>query len=327
MNTSPFKRLLSGSLAALIAACGGGGGGGGTIADAGIGGSGITSVGVVTAIGSITVNGVKFDTQGAIVTVDAAPGLESDLKVGLVANVTGTLNGDGVTGKAARVEVDHELKGSTDSAPVITTTGGTFTVFSQLVLVDGSTVFGNASALADFPPGTAVEVSGFRDSGGQVRATRVEKKAAAPATIEVKGAIGNVNNSASTFTLGTLGVSFGGAQRINFPAAGLSNGLLVEVKAPPPSGGVLTATSVEVRSGGLGQVSGEVHLEGFMNGLTGSAPNFSFTVNGQNVTSNASTDYDNGASGNLVNNIRVEVEGQISGGVLVATKVKFKEKN
>jgi hypothetical protein len=326
MNTSPFKRLLSGSLAALIAACGGGGGGGGgTIADAGIGGSGITSVGVVTAVGSITVNGVKFDTQGATVIVDDAHGQDSDLKIGLVANVTGTLNRDGVTGKATRVEINNELKGSTDSAPVITASGGTFTVFSQLVLVDGNTVFGNASTLADFPAGTAVEVSGLRDSGGQVLATRVEKKAAAPAAIEVKGTIDKVN--ASTFTLGALSVNFGAAQRINFPATGLSNGLLVEVKAPPPSGGVLTAASVEVRSGGLGQVSGEVHLEGFMNGLTGSAPNFSFTVNGQNVTSNASTDYDNGASGNLVNNIRVEVEGQISGGVLVATKVKFKEKN
>jgi hypothetical protein len=282
---------------------------------------------VVTAVGSITVNGVKFDTQGATVIVDDVPGQNSDLKVGLVANVTGTLNNDGVTGKAARVEIDNELKGSTDSAPVITATGGTFTVFSQLVLVDGNTVFGNASTLADFPAGTAVEVSGFRDSGGQVLATRVEKKAAAPATIEVKGTIDNVNNSASTFTLGTLSVNFGGAQRINFPAAGLSNGLLVEVKAPPPSGGVLTATSVEVRSGGLGQISGEVHLEGFMQGLAGSAPNFSFSVNGQNVTTNSSTEYEDGASGNLANNIRVEIEGQISGGTLVAKKVEFKEKN
>jgi hypothetical protein len=176
-----------------------------------------------------------------------------------------------VSGKAARVAVDNELKGTLDAAPAITATGGTFAVFGQVVIVDGNTVFGNATGLADFVAGTPVEVSGFRDAGGQVRATLVEKKAA-PANIKVKGTISNVNNGATTFTLGALSVNFAGAQRKNFPAAGLSNGLLVEVKGPPPQAGVLTATSVEVRSGGLGQVSGEVRLEGFVNGLAGSAP-------------------------------------------------------
>jgi hypothetical protein len=327
MDTSFFKRLFTGSLVALIAACGSGGGGGAMVGGVGIGGSGITSVGAVTAIGSITVNGVKFQTLGATVTVDSAPGLESDLKVGLVTKTTGTLNSDGVTGTATRVDIDNELKGTVDSAPAITASGGNFSVFGQVVLVDANTVFGNATGLADLIAGTPVEVSGFRDGGGQVRATRVERTAAVPATIEVKGTISNVNNGASTFTLGALSVDFAGAQRINFPAAGLSNGLLVEVKsASLPSAGVLTATSVEVLSGGLGQVSGEVRLEGIMSGLAGSAPNFSFSVNGQNVTANAATAYDSGTSANLANNIRVEVEGQISAGVLVATRVKFEEK-
>src|SRR5471032_2725419 len=328
MNTKLFKSLLVGFLAALMAAaCGGGGGGGGMVAGVGIGGSGITSVGLVTAVGSITVNGVKLDTQSAAVTVDGAGSQQSDLKVGLVTTVTGTLNSDGVTGKATSVDVDNELKGTLDSAPTITPTGGTFSVFGQLVLVDANTVFGNATGLADFSAGTPVEVSGFRNDSGQVQATRVEKNTAVPATSEVKGTIITVNNSASTFTLGTLTVNFANAQHVNFPAGGLSTGLLVEVKGPQPSAGALTATSVEVKSGELGPVSGEVRLEGFVNGLAGSTPNFSFSVNGQSVTINASTAYDSGTSANLANNNRVEVEGQISGGVLLATKVKFEEKN
>src|SRR5471030_2014376 len=126
MNSSLFKSLLVGSVAALMAAACGGGGGGGMVAGVGIGGSGITSVGLVTAVGSITVNGVKFDTQGAAVTVDGVGGHDSDLKVGLVTTVTGTLNSDGVTGKATSVEVDNELKGTLDALPIITTTGGSF---------------------------------------------------------------------------------------------------------------------------------------------------------------------------------------------------------
>lgn len=326
MNKPYFMGLLIALLAALMTACGGGGGG--SVADAGIGGSGITSVGSVTAVGSITVNGVKFDTQGATVTVDDIPGVESDLQVGQVVKITGTLNSDRVTGKSTKVEVDNELKGTVDAAPVITASGGTFTVFGQIVVVDGNTVFANATGLTDFTVGTPVEVSGFRDPSGLVRATRVEKKAAVPAAIKVTGTISNVNNGASTFTLGSLTVNFAGAQRINFPAAGLSNGLFVEVKAAAlPSGGVLTATSVEVRVVGLGQVSGEAEIEGFINGLSGSAPSFSFAVNGQNVTTNVSTAYDRGTSANLANNIRVEVEGQISNGTLVAAKVQFRQQN
>ena len=324
MNTSLFKSLLIGSLAALITACGGGGGG--SIADAGIGGSGITSVGSVTAIGSITVNGVKFDTLGATVTIDDVSGVEGDLKVGLVTKTTGTLNNDRVTGKATRVEVSNELKGTVDAPPVIT--AGTFIVFRQVVVVDANTVFDNATGLADLTIGMPVEVSGFRDATGQVRATRVEKKASVPATFEVKGMIGTVDNVAKTFTLGNLTVNFANAPPINLPASGLlTPNLPVEVKATSaPVAGVLTATSVEVRAGGLGQISGEVRLEGIMNGLTGSAPVFSFTVNGQNVSTNSNTAYDKGTFANLVNNIQVEVEGQITNGVLVAAKVKFEEK-
>jgi len=325
MNTSVVKSFFMGCLAVLIAACGAGGGA--MFADVGIGGSGITSFGLVTAVGSITVNGVKFDTQGASIDIDDVPGVESDLKVGLVANVTGTLNSDRVSGKATRVVIDNELKGSVDSAPIITANGGTFSVFGQLVIVDDNTVFGNAIGLADFPPGTAVEVSGFPDSTGQVRATRIEKKDVPAASNKFKGTVRNLNTSAKTFTLGALSVNYALAQQINFPAAGLSNGLSVEVMATsPPSAGVLNASSVEVRSGGLGQVSGEGHIEGIVNGKAGNAPNFGFSVNGQNVATNGNTDYEDGASGNLANDVRVEIEGQIFSGVLVAAKVKFEEK-
>jgi hypothetical protein len=329
MNTRLVKRYLIACLAALVVGCGGGGGaGGGTLAGVGIGGSGITSFGAVTAIGSITVNGVKFDTQGAAVTIDDATGQENDLKVGLVVSVSGTLNNDRVTGKATRVGVDNELNGTVDAAPTITPGGGTFAVFGQTVVVDGNTVFGNATGLADLSAGTALEVSGFPDSSGQVRATRVEKKDAPAASSKSKGIASNVNTSARTFTLGTLSVNYAGAQQINFPAGGLSNGLSVVVRSnSQPSGGVFTASSVEVRAGGFGQASGEGQIEGIMNGLAGSAPNFSFSVDGQNVAVNGGTAYETGSSANLANNARVEVEGQIAGGVLVATKVKFKESN
>ena len=56
-------------LVVFIAACGGGSGGGGTVASGGIGGTGVTS-GTVSGFGSIFVNGIEFDTDGASRDVD-----------------------------------------------------------------------------------------------------------------------------------------------------------------------------------------------------------------------------------------------------------------
>ena len=94
-----------------------------------------------------------------------------------------------------------------------------------------------------------------------------------------------------------------------------------------PSAGVLTASSVEVKSGGLGQVTGEVRLEGLLTGLAGNTPVFTFNINGQPVSTNTATTYSGGTSAILANNTRVEVEGQIANGTLVAAKVKFEDRD
>jgi hypothetical protein len=66
----------------------------------------------------------------------------------------------------------------------------------------------------------------------------------------------------------------------------------------------------------------EVEIEGFVADLSGDT----FSVNGVvvSVASLLDSGYENGAKTNLVNNVRVEVEGKITNGVLIAQKVKFK---
>jgi hypothetical protein len=281
-------------------------------------------VGRVAAIGSVVVNGVRFSTSGASITVDDSAGRpESELKVGMIARVRGTINSDNLTGSATSVEIDNEIKGPLDAAPTITATGGSFSVFGITILVDNLTVFDNVAGLSGIAAGAFVEVDGLRNAAGNLVASRVELKTQAVSAGELTGSIGNVTTT--TFQLGATTFNYASAILSNVPASGLSNGMLVEVKFNTPAqAGVVTATRVEVITGGVGADNGaRVEVEGYIANLSGS----NFNVAGQPVTVTSSTVYEGGTQASLANDLKVEVEGTIASGVLTATKVQFKAAN
>ena len=90
----------------FLSACMGGGEGG-----TGATGSGDISRGQITGFGSIFVNGVEFETTDSSISLDGASGTESDLKLGMVVTVTGTINPDRLTGKADTVSVEEVIQG------------------------------------------------------------------------------------------------------------------------------------------------------------------------------------------------------------------------
>ena len=104
--TLVWRVALAAALSFTLAACGGGGS-----ADGGTGGTGI-SIGVMTT-GSTIVGGVRFDDTTAIITIDDTPKTASiDLRDGMVVKVLGTVNADGVTGTAQRIEAQIEVRGA-----------------------------------------------------------------------------------------------------------------------------------------------------------------------------------------------------------------------
>ena len=68
--------------------------------------------GTVTAFGSVVVNGVRYDTAGATFTIDGAPGMESDLGLGDVVLIEGSIDSSGTTGTADNVTYDDAVEGS-----------------------------------------------------------------------------------------------------------------------------------------------------------------------------------------------------------------------
>ena len=326
--------VLSLAASTLVAACGGGGGGGD---DGGGGGTNppppppsATStvvVGAITGFGSIFVNGIEFETSEASFSIDDDPGVESELAVGDVVRISGTIDDDGTAGTADEVTFDHEVEGPITSIdPAV----GTIVVLGQTVLIDADTVFDDRFAdpsINGLAVGDAVEVSGFADASGAIRASRIEPTEAGE-ELEVHGTVAGLDTAAQTFELNGLVVDYSSATLDDFASGEPANGDSVEVHGSSlGANGELVATRVELDDDAFDDLGEDMQVE--VEGLiTRFASAGDFDVAGQPVRTDAGTLFENGDAGDLALDVKVEVEGTVDAeGVLVAQKVSIRREN
>lgn len=312
--------LVAMAVAYGIAGCGGGGGGGGQPSLTGIDRLGVSS-GTITGFGSIFVNGVEWRTTGAGIEVDGQPGTEADLQLGQVVVVRGKLDAGGKSGRADSVAAEGEVEGP---VAAIDTAAGTLVVLGQTVRVVTATVFAAdiAGGLAGLVVGDGVEVSGYRDSTGVIRATRIERQEPGDEA-GVKGRISGLDPGNQRFMIGSLVVDYAAATLEDFGGASPADGNLVEVEGSY-AGGVLTATTVELEKDLAGSASSdtEIEIEGY---VTRTFSASEFEVAGVRVMTNAGTEFEGGTAADVVVDAKLEVEGRFnSAGVLVAEEVDFR---
>lgn len=296
----------------------------GLVAGGGIGGTGFTT-GAIIAFGSVIVNGVEFQTNDNTIRkrLDDGPGDISGLDnevfhVGMVVRVHHAA-GDNT---ALQIDFQDDLEGPVAN---LDDGAGTFTVLGQPVAFDNATNFLFEPG-ATFADNAVVEVSGLYDAAGLLHATFIKVEPAGKTEFEIKGFVSGLDNQAQTFGLGpapgvaTVSVSYAGVQPGDLPAAGLANNLFVEVKTASVSS-PLAATRVEVKNSieDDAPAEGEVSVEGFVAGLTGSAgAGFDFTLNGIAVHVAPGT----AGIGAVAPNARIEAEGTVSNGILTAIKLE-----
>ena len=284
----------------------------------GINGGG-RSRGAITAFGSIFVNGVEYDLTGSTITINGQPATEAQLRVGQVVTVDGFVNPDLTTGQALTVGFESNVRGVVTA---VTPSQASLTVLGQKVRVNGATNFGAGfvpANLAGVKVGTPVEVSGFRNSTGQLVASRVQQTGVS--SDRVVGNVSALDEAALTFRISGLTVDYSTASQIE---GTLANGALVEVRGPRVSGGTtLHANRVEVETEGLEGETGEGgSLEGI---ITSGLVNNVFSLNGQAVVVTSSTTFRDGGKPDLVVDTRVEAEGRFdSSGRIVAEKITIK---
>jgi hypothetical protein len=277
--------------------------------------------GVITAKGSIWVNGIEYDTTSASITVnDTGSHPDSDLKVGMVVSVKGSIDTASGRGTAAEVQFAANLEGPIDAAS-INVAASSFTVFGQLIVADGTTVYDGVSGFSGLTVGDRVEVSGTADSvSHSIKAARIEKKVSSD-DYELKGIVSNV--SAGSFTLTPEHAAAGII--VNFTgtlAGGIVNGSFVEVKFVTFSS-PLTVTADHIRLLEKLQASDKERVEasGVVSNFVTGASVSTFTVDGIDVSA------DNSLLSGVSDGVKVEVKGTMQGSVLVAEIVKVERES
>jgi hypothetical protein len=316
-STNARTRILAGLAASLLlVACG---------ADqvAGIQGSGapvasgVTSVGTVTGFGSVFVDGVEYGTSSAQIRLDDQSGTESQLRVGQIVTVRGTLDASGNAGTASEITFNSDVKGPIGQIDLV---AGTFTVLSQTVRVTDATLFDESvrpAELASLATGAAVQVSGFMNAAGEIVASRIDPTGSTE--LQLKGNAQSLDATARTFRINTLTVDYSAAT----VSGTLANASTVIVRGNSVNGsGVLVATRVQVVGGASGAVNDNGRVEGLVTSFTSNAD---FSVNGLRVVTDASTQFVlQGLT--LGVDLPVNVRGTFNAnGALLATRVEAKQ--
>jgi len=301
-------------------------------AGGGTGGTGI-STGTVSGFGSVVVNDVHFHTDNEVAPgfltkkmsngADSSRGMDRDVfAVGMVVTVRhGTDDNN-----AQVIEYRHNLLG-----PIAVKASGAdniVEILGQGVVVDDAAVF------ATLNRNDVVEVSGFVDNAGRVRAVYVSRASRPVNEFEVKGFVSGL--SGNTFRLGPLPDGSGATVAVSCGAAVVSglpegpvNGMYVQVATTDrePAGGVITATRIvrlAARTDFPENVA--VDLEGLVTTpWAGSGDDLSFAVEGKRVQWHATTEFVGGAPNNTQQtNRKVQIQGMENGGVLSAARIVFR---
>lgn len=307
------------ALGALVSC---GGGGGGDVASSGIGGTG-QALGTISGFGSVFVNGVEYETTGTSIIADDVAVSEASLSIGMVVRVSGDVNADGLTGTATSITYDEAMQGPVNGAPAANAddTEKMLDIYGVNVIAKSNGTVYEGTSYATLASNDLLEVSGYYDAVGNLQATRIERKGGYPAATqgEITGTIVNLDSGAMTFGIQGTGitVSYGGAVDLSDISGGvLANGLHVEAKGTLTSHTALSASKVEEEDAGLGDDVDEASVEGIITDYVSAA---SFRVAGIPVDASAASREPAGLV--LADGLRVEAEGAIVGGTLIAEEV------
>jgi len=341
MSDKTITRIIGLIFVAALAGCGGSGGSDTTTQPPPPSAIAKTTVGQITGFGSIYVNGIEYDTAGAAYEVDdAIASSDSDLAVGMVVNVQGSVNPDGKTGTADAVSYDDDIEGIVENLATDADDMNikTFTVMGVSIQADKNRTNFEGEDDPGFSfdtlmNGDNVEVSG--DYSDILLASYIEKQDAADDDFEAKGTVDQYNGS-DQFVLilrggSTLNVTLAAGAEI--PDAGIMDDQYVEVEGTIPDPvnepDAILASKVEIEDEDRIDTDDEdeVEIKGI---LTYNADLESWSVMDVVLAFGDNTEYspeslEDGIADLSADGLYVEVEGQYVDEVLQVREIEVEE--
>ncbi len=295
MNTqeTTIKGLVVAGLVSTLIACGGGGGGSTT-------NEAIVAKGVITALGSIWVNGVEYETpDGGSYSDDDSTSGTASYQVGQVVSLRGTLNSDGVSGTADEVTYEAEIEGTASADNII----------------NGVSIITDQTLTA----GVRYEISGFWISDTSIEATYIKVDDDGDNEDEVKGLV-------EAFTAGSLTVHGVVYTYSGVPAVAVGDYVEIHFNGT-------TANEVELEDDYFDDLNDgqEVEIEGAVfipDNLSALCPDGGdFMIDTTCIDMSTVTEWEDGLNGpdDVLPGIRVEAEGYFNSvGVLIAEDMKMR---
>jgi hypothetical protein len=300
------------SMLAVLGGCGVDSGGTGT------GTAATLAAGPISGFGSIIVNGVRYDDATAVISDDDGRiRSRAELRLGMRTEVLASaviVSAGVASATASAIHLRREIVGPVQA---LDAAKSRLTVLGQRVSIGATTVFDTSLplGLASLATGDILEVYAVYDvAAGQFVATRIDRLASATA-YKLRGVIASLSLTAKTLTVGALRVDWLSVAPAD-PATALAPGQFVQLTlATAPVSGVWRA--IELVAGLPALADRErAEIEGRITAFSSST---SFALNGSTVDASTAS-FPNGSAG-LALGAKVEVQGSIRGGVIVASSV------
>ena len=319
----------------LLSGCGGGSSASPAIATAPavpiVSSSALPVAGLVSGLGSVVVNGVRYETIGAnVVDADDKRIINSPIGIGMIVSLEPSTSNSTA---ASSIQIQRGIKGPTASVNValntLTVAGLPVAADSATLIIRANGTVGSFSDLAN----NSVEVYGLPQADASFKATRIEIESS-PSFVQLSGVISQLNTTNATFALGSgaklVTVSYG----TSTPATGLANGVVVSVHTNTLlSASQYAATQIYLRASsanvfteyvtkytGTSGIHNETNeLYGMVSGLSSLASGCALQVQGLPV-SVASTTLCN----SIQNGDYVEVKGLLTNGSFAAYRIEFR---
>ncbi|MDJ0793542.1 MAG: DUF5666 domain-containing protein [Woeseiaceae bacterium] len=282
----------------------------------------VSAFGAITELNSVTVNGIRYETNDAAVYVNGMPAVVADLELGHTVSLNGEANFSEARGTADEISYSSTIIGPVEH---ISGEFGRLVVLGQTVLTDEDTVFDlgdSAGTYVDLALGTQLQISGHLNADGDILATRIARDEIST-DVQLIGTVAATDLANMLFRVNRATVDYSNAVLIDLPEGMPTDGLLVTVRGSLVNG-VLVVSEITSATNMAAEPGQRVHLGGMVTRFESAS---AFDLNGTLVRTDASTVFVNGTASDLQADAEITIDGHAgpTGDFVVASQVAFGE--